>query len=86
MFRQVCTIKYSLLPKTIFPQKRLISVDPSSQKQNEIVSASQTNSKKLVFTGNKNLDEKLDILLQKLYQLMGIYEEMIGLKELKMDR
>ena len=49
---------------------------------NNTVSSATVNSA-FVFTGNKRVDAKLDTFVQKLYQLMGIYEDMIGLKELK---
>ena len=82
MFRQTSRLmlqtstKSSFLNKKQFPQLRLLS---SSLNQN----SKDSTNKVLVFTGNKNVDEKLDKLLQKVYQLMSIYEELIGLKELK---
>jgi hypothetical protein len=52
-------------------------------KLRQFVSSSNENSKKFVFTGNVNIDDKLDRLVKKLYQIMSIYEEIIGLSELK---
>ena len=78
MFRQTskllpfcCTTKSNFLNQTKFCQ----IIRP-------IVSSNES-SKKFVFTGNVNIDDKLDRLVQKIYQLMSIYEELIGLKELK---
>jgi hypothetical protein len=91
--------KKSSLILNKFPQTRQITLTSSRlfvEKQNEqqVVATStlndksnvviDDNSKRFVLTGNKNIDVKLDRLLQKLFQLMSIYEEMIGLKELKM--
>ena len=38
---------------------------------------------KLLFTGNKRIDEMLDTGKLKLFEVMSVYEEAIGLKEIK---
>ena len=47
------------------------------------VEAIEAPQKPFVFFGDKRVDEPLGRAIQKLYELMAIYEEMIGIKELK---
>lgn len=86
-------MRHLLLLKRLIPSLRVshrpcllylsTSSQNSQQKPSNLNSLTLENERKFILTGNKRVDQSLDRIIQKLFELMGIYEEMIGLKELK---
>jgi hypothetical protein len=66
--------------------KKLLSSQPRNNDDKLVIASSSNGSslkEPLILTGNKKIDERLNGFVDQAYYFVGIYESLIGLKDVK---